>query len=199
MSTEFVTINDYKKIKEQEGAYDLIKSYTVYYINKFKAKKEAYNTQFACSKAYARKSEPEYIKIINYAKEKSNCSYFLFHNEIEKSIFVNNVIFHDDENFMEHIIEANAYDALLTLINDVNKICTNTDDNEKKRAIMLSVYMKTYNKKNEDKLNNLKNRMMLYKGEYSFNDTVNKFTEIYVFNEQLINRINGYEEKVYIK
>jgi len=185
---KIITIDDYLAVKT--SIYDVIKSYTIFYINQYKSKAEKNVTYGSYT----------YSKII-YAEEKSNAAKFLFHNDAEKTIFINNIMHENDEKFMDLINKAEAYDVLYNFIYEINKINKNEDNNKKR--VLMSMYVNSYLNKHKEIFKNLENTFCNYKlrkNEYRLSNIINKFTEIYVFNQSLFNSINGYEEeKVYTK
>lgn len=198
----FMTVNDYSKI--DQNIYEVIKSYTVYHINRLnmiKGKANILGGLYNNKVNYNNLGNFMY-STSNYAEEKANNSKFLFYNDAEKSIFINNIIYYDDEKFMDIILDSNSYDLLNNLVHELKRI---DDKNEGKKAkdLMDQAFLSNYVRKNEKQVLDLKNRFVVMKGEFNLNNVINKFTEINVFNPELINKINGYEdeneEKVYSK
>ena len=185
---KIITIDDYLTVKT--SIYDVIKSYTVFYTNKYEDIRERRNTYGF-----------DHYQRTTYAEEKGNDARFLFHNDAEKNIFINNIIHNNDERFLFLVNEAQEYDVLYNFIYEINKL--NRCEDDKKRKTLINWYKETYLKKHKKTFENLKETFCTYrldKKEYNLLNIINKFTEICVFNQPLINKINGYEEeKVYTK
>ena len=157
------------------------------------------NTRSVSKKAKNSKMEKlctyyPYLSLENEIIYRSNSTIFPFEKENEKMLFICSAIFNNNEKFLDNLVRCNSFTLLDELIQNYNYIDGKSED-EHKVSILKVIYYNSFNKKNETKLEELKN--------YFFNNhkishielVINKLFQIYYFDNELYNSyVNNFEE-----
>lgn len=123
---------------------------------------------------------------------KANSKTYILNNNIEKTLFICNGIFPDDEKFLNNLTKLDLLDTLNDLIQTNIKLENLYPDNERLSNFQKNIFYSNFIKKHTAEIKKLMDYFINFEKITNINIIINKLFQINYFNNELY---NSYLEK----